>query len=151
MTNLFPISRFNLSRPLTGDIESLVDAFFNAPLRAATRNEDSFYSVPRANVTKDTAGFTIQLAAPGYSRDDFDISVENNILTISCSGESLEDDASVATFTSREYSYTTFNRTWSLPKNANSNGIVARYEAGILAVQVPTLESEAQTVTVNVE
>mgnify|MGYP001174816497 CR=1 FL=1 len=151
MTNLFPISRFSLSKPMSGDIESLVDAFFNAPLRAATRNEDSFYSVPRANVSKDQEGFLVQLAAPGYSREDFDINIDNNVLTISCSGESHSGIASDAAYTSQEYSYTTFNRTWGLPKNVAVSGISARYEAGILSVRVPVSDSEESPLSINVE
>jgi len=147
MSTIFPISRFNLSNPISGDFETLIDAFFNTPLRN-TRSEDSFYSVPRANVSKADDGYSIQLAAPGYSRDDFNIIVENNTLTISTTVE-LSDD--VNTYTTREYSYSGFSRSWSLPKGTTADGISARYDAGILSVVVPTLADGEPSVTVNVE
>ena len=147
MSTIFPISRFNLSNPISGDFETLIDAFFNTPLRNA-RTEDSFYSVPRANVSKADDAYTIQLAAPGYSRDDFNITVENNTLTISSTVEMTDD---VVTYTTREYSYSGFSRTWGLPKGVTADGISARYDAGILSVVVPALANDVPSVTVNVD
>ena len=150
MNTLFPISRFSLSNPLQGDIETLFDSFFNAPLRAVQRTEDSYYSIPRANVSKDNEGFTIQLAAPGYSREDFNINVENNTLIVSCAGADVDNDTNIA-YTTREYSYTTFSRSWALPKGASVNNINARYDAGILSVKIPVASKEVPSLTVNVE
>jgi len=147
MSTIFPISRFNLASPISGDFETLIDAFFNTPLRN-TRSEDSFYSVPRANVSKMDNAYTIHLAAPGYSRDDFSITIENNTLTVSSTIEMTDE---TATYTTREYSYSGFSRSWSLPKGVTAEGISARYDAGILSVVVPTLAGEAPSVTVNVE
>lgn len=147
MSNIFPISRFNLANPISGDFETLIDAFFNTPLRNS-RAEDSFYSVPRANVSKSDNGYAIQLAAPGYSRDDFNITVENNTLTVSSTVETPEV---ILSYTTREYSYSSFSRSWSLPKGVTADNISARYDAGVLTVMVPTLTSEEATVTVNVD
>ncbi len=151
MNNLFPISRFSLSNPLQGDLDSLLDSFFNAPLRAVQRTEDSFYSVPRANVSKDANSYLVQLAAPGYSREDFEINVDNNVMTISCSGESHSGIPHESAYTSQEYSYTTFSRSWSLPKGSKSDSISARYDAGILSVQIPVASTETKTLTIDVE
>jgi len=150
MSNIFPVSRFNLANPISGDFETLIDAFFNTPLRNSRSEGDSFYSVPRANISKDNELYTIHLAAPGYSREDFEITVENNTLTISCSGES-HGGTPTNTYTTREYSYTSFSRSWALPKGVSVDNISARYDAGILAVAVPTSAVEDGTVTVNVE
>jgi HSP20 family protein len=151
MNTLFPISRFSLSNPLQGDIESLFDSFFNAPLRAVQRTEDSYYSIPRANVAKDDEGFLIQLAAPGYSREDFNINIENNTLTVSCSGENHGGLPVESSYTTREYSYTTFSRSWALPEGAAANNINARYDAGILTVKIPVVNAEVPSLTVSVE
>lgn len=151
MNNLFPISRFSLSNPLQGDLDSLLDSFFNAPLRAVQRTEDSFYSVPRANVSKCPESYSVQLAAPGYSREDFDISVDNNVMTISCSGESDSGIPATSAYTSQEYSYTTFSRSWSLPKGSKSDNISARYDAGILTIQIPVAATDTKTLTIDVE
>ena len=151
MNSLFPISRFSLSNPLHGDLDTLLDSFFNTPLRAVQRTEDSFYSIPRANVAKDAEGYVIQLAAPGYSREDFGINVENNTLTISCTGDADGEITPDAQYTTREYSYTTFSRSWSLPKESSADNISARYDAGILTVQIPVSSTTAKTLTIDVE
>jgi len=149
--SLFPISRFSLSNPLRGDIETLFDSFFNAPLRAVQRTDDSYYSTPRANVAKGEEGYAIQLAAPGYSREDFEINIEGNALTISCTGESHSDVPVDMSYTTQEYSYTSFSRSWGMPPEANANGITARYDAGILTVNIPVANTSSATHTVEVQ
>lgn len=151
MNTLFPISRFSMSNPLKGDIETLFDSFFNTPLRAVQRTEDSFYSIPRANVSKNDEGFFIQLAAPGYSREDFNISVEGNTISISCTGESHLTTPDDATYTSQEYSYTSFSRSWAMPTDASAATISARYDAGILTVNIPVANTTSTTLTVDVQ
>jgi HSP20 family protein len=151
MNSLFPISRFSLSNPLHGDLDTLLDSFFNTPLRAVQRTEDSFYSIPRANVAKDAEGYVIQLAAPGYSREDFGINVENNTLTISCNSEVQDSTPTGVQFTTQEYSYTTFSRSWSLPKESSADNISARYDAGILTVRIPVTTTASKTLTIDVE
>jgi len=151
MNKLFPISRFSLSNPLHGDLDTLLDSFFNTPLRAVQRTEDSYYSIPRANVSKGEEGYLIQLAAPGYSREDFDISVEDNNLTVSCSGESHTGISNDNSYTTQEYSYTTFSRSWSMPKESSSDGINARYDAGILTISIPVNTNMTKTLTVSVD
>ena len=150
MSNIFPVSRFNLANPISGDFETLIDAFFNTPLRNSRPEGDSFYSVPRANISKSDDLYTIHLAAPGYSREDFNITVENNTLTVSCAGDS-HGGAPTSSYTTREYSYTSFSRSWALPKGVSIDNINARYDAGILAVSVPTSNTGDSTITVNVE
>ena len=151
MNTLFPISRFSLSSPLKGDIESLFESFFNAPLRAAQRGEDSFYSIPRANISKDNEGFYIQLAAPGYSRDDFSINVEGTTLSVSCTGESHLSAPSGATHSTQEFSYTSFSRSWALPAEASSDSISARYDAGILTINIPAANTTSTSHKVEVQ
>ena len=92
--------------------------------------------MPRANVSKNDEGYTIELAVPGMSRDDFNISVENNTITVSSAVENSQSDVE-DTYTSKEFAYSSFTRSWTLPKGANSGAIGARYNAGILAVHVP--------------
>jgi HSP20 family protein len=151
MNSLFPISRFSLSNPLRGDIESLFDSFFNAPLRAVQRTDDSYYSIPRANVAKGDEGYMIQLAAPGYSREDFGINIEDNSLTITCVGESDDSPEMNMSYTTQEYSYNSFSRSWGMPPEANTDGITARYDAGILTVNIPVTNASSATHTVEVQ
>lgn len=148
---LFPISRFSLSNPLKGDIETLFDSFFNTPLRAVQRTDDSYYSIPRANVSRDDEGYYIQLAAPGYIRSDFNINVENMAISISCTGESHAVAPNNSTYTTQEYNYTSFSRSWALPAEADTSSIGAKYEAGILTVNIPVASTNSTSLKVEVK
>ena len=92
-------------------------------------------NTPRANIIKGSHGHTIEMAAPGYSRDDFQLDINNKVLTISVSSEdtqSYKDSIQV-----REYCLDTWTRSWVLPEGSNVEQISARYDAGILYIEIP--------------
>jgi HSP20 family protein len=101
-------------------------------------------------VRKFDEGYTIELAAPGLSRDDFNINIESNTLTIASVHED-GSDIEMGNFTAKEYSYGSFRRSWTLPETAHAGGISARYEAGILSVDVPIDEKSEERVVITVE
>jgi HSP20 family protein len=76
------------------------------------------------------------LAAPGYTKKDFHINIDEDILTISAE-KKMEKKEEKERFTRREYSYETFSRSFTLPKNSVSDGLEAKYEEGILRLMVP--------------
>ena len=90
---------------------------------------------PRANVLSEDSGYTIELAAPGFSRGDFDIEVNDDVLTISVSSEDNKEYTNK--LTRREFVYSSFSRSWSLPKGTFVERIEAEYQAGILNVSIP--------------
>ncbi|MBK26055.1 MAG: heat-shock protein Hsp20 [Halobacteriovorax sp.] len=146
MSNIFPISRFGRS-PILGDFDSMIDAFFNEPLRRSTTTALS--TVPAANVMNTDSGYTINLAVPGYSRDDFKITCDNGALTVSLS--QANDSATTGDVVRQEYSYSEFTRTWSLPDNVSVGSVSARYDAGILSVTIPVEDKKSSTVVIDVE
>lgn len=152
MDNFFPISRFTRT-PIMGDFDSMIDAFFNEPLRR--KSNSSLVTVPAANVLSTDEGYTIQLAIPGYSRDDFSVSYENGALTVAMNETATttsNDTASANWKTVRqEYSYSGFTRSWSLPEGASVSNISARYDAGILSVYVPVENANSNQVTIAVD
>jgi HSP20 family protein len=102
---------------------------------------ESEFSIPSANVTEfnesDRNGYLIELAAPGYDRSNFDVSVKDEILTIS--GTTKEDrQRNHDSFYRREHNYATFTRSWNLPDSVDEEKISAKYHNGILEVFVPT-------------
>ena len=82
--------------------------------------------------------------------DDFDINVSSGNLTISSAVEESDVDSNNS-YTTHEYSYTTFSRSWSLPENVNAANISARYDAGILNVSVPLETERDEDISVSVE
>ena len=93
-------------------------------------------SVPAVNVKESKDAFKLDVAAPGFKKEDFKLEVKNGYLTIS--GESQEEkEDKDETFTRREYSYNSFSRSFSLPENVNGENVEARYSDGVLKVTLP--------------
>jgi len=153
MNSIFPINRMNqyadgYIRDLDTELDNLLGSFFGPTRRRG--ESTSFTNVPRANIAKNDEGYTIELAVPGMSREDLIISVENNTLTVSAAVENVQGDVEDM-YTSKEYSFSSFARSWTLPKGVNANSIGARYHAGILAVHVPVSSEEVRKLTIDVE
>ncbi|PPK84398.1 HSP20 family protein [Neolewinella xylanilytica] len=113
-----------------------------------TIDGDYEMSVPGANITeltdKDKGGYLIELAAPGYEREDFHISVHKDVLTIK--GDLDESRRrSHDSYSRREHNYHTFSRSFTLPETTDEDNITANYRNGILEVFVPTLKPVEQT------
>ena len=109
--------------------------FFDNFLNLSQNNRSDYMTVPRANILKTEHGYSVELAAPGFSRDEFQLSVDNNTLTVSVNTEDGNDYEK--NVTSREYKFQSFSRSWSLPEMTNVETIGARYDAGILYIDVP--------------
>ena len=148
MSNFFPISRFG-NNPILGDFDSMIDAFFNEPLRRNTST--AMATVPAANILNTGEGYTIQLAVPGYSRDDFNISCSNGALTVGMATSNESTNTDTSSVIRQEYSYSGFTRSWSLPEGTAANSISARYDSGILSVYVPVEDANSGTVTISVD
>ena len=146
MSSLFPVRRGNLSH-FDRDFDRIFESFFDAPL-FNRKSRLNYVSSPQANVLKGDEGFTIELAAPGLSRDEFNITVENSVLTISANSEDTKEYKDK--LTSQEYAYSAFSRSWTLPEGVNSEMITARYEAGILSVSLPVETSKSKKLKVEI-
>ena len=149
MSLLFPITRMGPDNANfnTFDVFSLVDDLFT--LDTPSRSHRSYNTTPRANVVKTDTGYGIELAVPGFSRDEFELSVDNNKLTVQLSTEDTEECETKLVH--REYRFQNFKRSFSLPEHTSIDAISARYEAGILYVDVPVEEKGVQTRTITVE
>jgi len=92
-------------------------------------------SVPAVNVNETESGFEIELAAPGLRKKDFDITVDNGVLTISSQKEE-EKEEKEKDYTRREFGYSSFSRSFTLPESVNEDDIRAAYEDGVLKLYV---------------
>ena len=98
-------------------------------------------SIPAVNVTETKNAFKLNVAAPGFKKENFKLEVQNGYLTIS--GEvSEEKEDKDETFTRREYAYNTFSRSFSLPENVNGDDIAAQYADGVLKVTLPKKKAD---------
>lgn len=111
------------------------DNFFGTDLL----NRDFAKSVPAVNITENGKEFKIELAAPGMSKKDFKVNVENNVLTISAEKEEEKKEENDR-FTRREFSYRSFSRSFRLPEEVKADNIEGKYEDGVLRLSIPKKE-----------
>jgi HSP20 family protein len=99
-------------------------------------------TLPAVNVRETNDEFRIEVAAPGMKRDDFKVELDNNVLTISSQREDKrEAKDNDGSYTRREFSYQSFQRSFTLPESkVEGEKIAARYVDGILQVTVPKRE-----------
>lgn len=92
--------------------------------------------IPAVNVSETDEAFQLELAAPGKAKEDFKVEIENGTLCIS-SEEEEANESENKNYTRKEYSYSSFNRSFSLPENVIEEEIAAKYEDGVLKLTLP--------------
>lgn len=124
-------------------VPSLLDDFFSRDWLDSTMADwrTSGSTLPAVNVQDTNDEYMIEVAAPGMKRDDFKIELDNNVLTISSQREDSREEKD-GNYTRREFSYQSFQRSFSLPQNkVKGDGITAKYVDGILRITVPKTEN----------
>jgi HSP20 family protein len=109
-------------------------------------------SVPAVNVKETDDNFEIEVAAPGMKKKDFKVDVENGILNISAETEENTEEKE-ENYTRKEFSYSSFSRSFTLPESLSDKDISAKYNEGVLSV-VLTKKEEAkiqQTKTIAIQ
>lgn len=97
------------------------------------------YNIPAVNVLENNESFLLEVAVPGYQKEDFQIEVVNHALVLSGKKQNKENEKQ-RKHTLKEFNYTSWKRTFALPKTIETEGIQAKYENGILNVLVPKRE-----------
>jgi HSP20 family protein len=147
-TRLYPAIRnsfFDNSYDMLSHLDNLFQPIENGSRLKAVKS----HTVPKANIFEKEDGYQIELAAPGFSRDEFEITVDNNILSISVHVEDTKENDDH--LFSSEWNYNNFKRNWTLPENTNVDNISARYEAGILYVDVPRTDVKVTKRVITIE
>lgn len=107
---------------------------------STTNFSDTNTSLPAVNIKENDHEFIVEVAVPGMDKNDFKIDLDNNILTIS-SEKVNNNQEQKYNYTRREYSYQSFKRSFTLPKNiVDSEKIKAKYNAGELVIEIPKKE-----------
>lgn len=136
MTTVLEKSPTRRSRNLSTFWNSPLERFFRNDFLPDLWNGDNKLTVPAINVTEEKNDYLVEMAAPGLKKEDFDIRLEGNLLTISSEKEDKEEKES-DNYARREYNYSYFSRTVTLPDSAENKNIVAKYTDGILHLTIP--------------
>ena len=118
-------------------LNSFMDNFFDNDELFPTRKNGS--SLPSVNVKETEESYELEVAAPGLKKDDFNIEVDKGVLTIS-SETSSDNTEEKDNYTRREFSFSSFSRSFWLPEGTIEDDINANYDDGILKVTVPKKE-----------
>ena len=121
------------------------DGFFKSPWLGGR-------GMPAVNVKETDKNYEVELAAPGYDKKDFKISIDNGMLTVSAERQE-EKEKKEDNYTRREFGCSSFSRSFNLPTNTNDEDIKASYEGGILKLNIakkPETNGKARkAITVN--
>ena len=117
--------------------------FFNTDFmpRAAT-------TAPAINVIESEKAYTVELAAPGMKKEDFNVNINdegNLVIKMERKAEQKEEDKK-AHYLRREFSYSKFEQTLILPDDVEKDKIAARVNDGVLTVELPKFVQEKQTI-----
>lgn len=97
-------------------------------------------TIAPVNIKETENGYTVELMAPGMAKEDFNLEVENDLLTISASVKTENTEQEEGKFTRKEFGLTSFKRAFTLPETVNADSINAAYENGILSIALPKKE-----------
>jgi HSP20 family protein len=104
-----------------------------------SRGGEADSMIPAVNIRESEDAFILDLAAPGKKKEDFKINLDNNVLSISAE-QKQQDEETNERWTRREFAYSSFTRSFTLPKSVDLDKIKADYKDGILAVSLPKRE-----------
>ncbi len=116
-----------------------MDKFFNAPLDEFF-NYGKVMNVPAVNVSESNKEFQLTIAAPGLEKKDIKVEAYDQMLTISAEHESEHKEEKNGRFNRREYNYSSWSRSFTLPENCDSSKINAEYKNGELKIAIPKME-----------
>lgn len=121
---------------------TLFDRFFEGDLFDwSNRNfSETNTTLPSVNIKESHEDFDVEVAAPGFTKNDFKIELNQDLLTISSEKKVDKETQDGQQFTKREFSYQSFSRSFTLPNIVDSEKIEAKYENGILRVRIPKKE-----------
>ena len=135
MNTLVPIKRNGHLRPSLFEFPSM-DTWFNDIFA------DTITTKPSVNVIENDTDFIIDVATPGFSKSDFNIELNGDKLEISAESTHENNEENV-NYRKREFSYSSFKRSFTLPQHAIVDKISADYVDGILKVSIPKQENKS--------
>jgi len=107
-------------------------------------------STPAVNIREDDKNYVLDFAIPGLEKKDLKIDMNEDILTIS-SEMKKESEENKNGYKRKEFSYTSFSRSFYIPENVDREKIEASYNNGVLSVSLPKQEEEKSKISKTIE
>lgn len=141
------LTKSNQDRPTIFDSRGWLDRFFNSPLDEYF-NFGRAISIPSINVNETDDKYILSIATPGLDKKDIHVELHGNMLTIKAEKEEKEEK--YGKFNRREYNYSSWSRSFTLPEDADSSAIKAEYKNGELKVDMPRSEKHLKSNVKNI-
>jgi HSP20 family protein len=122
--------------------------FFDDDFLSSLSNRTT--SMPSVNIREDEKFYTLELAVPGMDKKDLKIDINEDVLTISSESKN-ESEESKDGYKRKEFSYSSFCRSFYIPENVTRDKIEANYKDGILTVGLPKQEEEKNKISRQIE
>ena len=132
---------------LLNSFPALFDDFFNRDLVnwGQSNFSDTNTTIPAVNIKETNDNYEVEVAAPGMTRKDFKVELDGNMLSISSEKSDQKEDKEEGSYTRREFSYQSFQRTFNLPEEVvDADKIQAKYSDGVLHLLIPKKEEAKQ-------
>jgi len=134
-----------VNNPVLKSFDNLMNEFFHElPVNFGKSVREDFLAFPPVNITENATAYYLQLAIPGFEKTDFSIKLENSLLTISATKKEEGKDETAKTIRT-EFTQKAFKRSFTVDEKIDSSTIAAKYENGILHVELPKKEQEKAT------
>jgi HSP20 family protein len=115
------------------------DLFNEFPTAVSKTFREDVLHFPPVNIVDKDAAFVIEMAAPGFEKADFNVKLENNILTISTEKKEAASETTEK-IVRQEFSKKSFKRSFTIDEKIDTDNINAKYENGILKLELPKKE-----------
>jgi HSP20 family protein len=141
--------KFNSDKRNNGSLMPGFNDVFDSIFNDTFFNDRMVTRVPAANISESADHFHVELAAPGLKKEDFKINLDQNVLSVSVEQQREESNVQKS-YSKREYSYSSFVRSFTLPDSANAESIEAVYTDGVLKIDIAKRE-EAKSIRRQIE
>lgn len=129
-----------VNNPISKSIDGIMKDFFNEfPSTVSKTVREDVLHFPPVNISETADAYLLEVAVPGFVKSDFKIHLDAGVLTISTeqTEESSKENLKVIR---REFSSKAFKRSFTVDDKIESENITARYENGILMLELPKKE-----------
>ena len=119
------------------NLPDLFDEFFNGNLLPNYIEEGAWKSTPAVNIYETNEKFEIEIAAPGLEKEDFKIELKNDYLLVYSEKKEKKEEKEKGKLVRSEFRYSSFQRSFALPKEIDIAAIKATHKNGVLTIELP--------------
>lgn len=135
----------------TRSLPGLFDEFFNGNLLPNYIEEGAWKSTPAVNIYENNERFEIEIAAPGLEKEDFKIDLKNEYLLVYSEKKDKKEEKEKGKVVRSEFRYSSFQRSFALPKEVDIAAIKASHKNGVLSIELPKKQEFKENLSRQIE